>query len=105
VTPIYTDCCGPRRLGASDSARSDAAVEIYPNPAHDLLTIELNKNIESGQHVRIEVTDMQGKLMLYQEYVSDSPIFQLDISELSAGMYIVNVRAGESCKMQKISVE
>lgn len=105
VLPIYVDCCGPRRMIGPDSTAADAAVEIFPNPAHDALTITLNENVPAGQVVRVEVTDMQGKQMLYQEYASDARSFRLDITGMSAGMYIVNVTTGENCTMQKISVE
>lgn len=104
VTSIVVDCCDPKRLAGPDG-QGDALVSVYPNPAHDMLTIELNKNMEPGQEVHIEVTDLQGKQMLTQEYLSDLQIYQLDLSGLSAGMYLVTITTGENCMTQKISIE
>lgn len=105
VTPIYIDCCGPRRMAGPDGDASDAVVNIYPNPAHDHLTIELNENVSDGQQVMIEVTDMQGKRMFYEEYISDTRSYQIDFSGFDIGMYIVNVTAGDRTTIQKITVE
>jgi hypothetical protein len=105
VTSVVIDCCDPKRMAGPVDDDAQAAVYVYPNPAHNVLVIALNENIGDGQQVRVEVTDMQGKQMIYQEYVSDSHEYRLDITALSSGMYIVNVTTGENTMTQKVSVE
>lgn len=56
-------------------------IAIYPNPATDFITLtNLNKN-------NIEIFDISGKLMLSKRIDSDN--FNLDISNLKSGNYII----------------
>ncbi|WP_298503113.1 T9SS type A sorting domain-containing protein [uncultured Maribacter sp.] len=60
---------------------------IYPNPIEDLLNIETN--IES-EKINVSIYNLSGKLMLNKSFAKNSsaPI-SLNISNLSAGMYLV----------------
>ena len=105
VTTIYVDCCGPKRLMGPDNNSDASTVNIYPNPAHDHLTVELSENTTDGKIVTVEISDMQGKRMFYQEYTSDQRTIQIDFNGFSAGLYVVNVNTGAQTVTQKISVQ
>lgn len=64
-------------------------LSIYPNPTHDFLTV-------SGLHQKAQITllDITGKAIQSIAYYDGG---QIDISGLSAGMYILKVQTTESC--------
>ena len=59
---------------------------IYPNPANQSFTICFTESQESVKQLCI--LDMQGKIMLRQENLSDNTV---NISNLPSGTYIVQV--------------
>jgi subtilisin family serine protease len=62
---------------------------VYPNPASDVLTIAMPGNC-SG---KINICDMQGRVISELDVESDKK-YQIDIQQLSQGIYIVNFRNG-----------
>lgn len=63
--------------------------KVYPNPATDFVNIQLN----SGKESTLKVFNSQGKLMHTVE--SSTANIQLDLSSLSAGLYIIQVSNSE----------
>jgi hypothetical protein len=69
-------------------------INIYPNPSKDW--IKIDGLTESSN---IQIFDITGKLILQQEYQVDDKI---DISSLTTGMYILNIRNSEGVSSKKI---
>lgn len=65
---------------------SKKLIKIYPNPANQLLTIDMG--LLSGTKT-IEIIDTQGKLLLSK--ISDDQIVTLEITTIPIGCYFVNV--------------
>ena len=61
---------------------------IWPNPANDVLNIEMNNRNSTGLHV--EIKDLLGRSVLTTS--ANSSKFQIDISALNSGVYCVVVR-------------
>lgn len=80
-------------------------VKIYPNPAENILNINL-LNFEN-QIFTVQIYDLAGKLII--ENTLDKSINQLNIEELSKGMYMLKLydqsetKAYKSFKFQKIN--
>jgi hypothetical protein len=66
----------------------------YPNPVKDLLTLPCN-----GENVRVEIFDLNGA-RFYSGLLSGQGACRLNVSFLSAGVYIVSVN-GELFKIIK----
>ena len=69
-------------------------MQLYPNPVNDLLTFPCN-----GESVRVEIYDLKGT-RLFSGLSPGKDSCQLDVSFLSAGVYVVNVE-GENFKIIK----
>ena len=63
----------------------ESEINIYPNPSHDFVTIQLSKNLENNQ---VEIQDLSGKILCSHSFTDKS---SLDISHLSAGTYFIRV--------------
>lgn len=66
------------------------AFRISPNPASDVLYIDLAMNEQS-----LSITDLSGRVILNRDGLSASSRHKVDISSLPAGIYIVRV-SGEN---------
>ena len=67
-----------------EEARSMA---IYPNPAVDRLFVNLgNRHVKSGQ---LKIMDLTGKLVITADVQPGFSLYQLDVAQLSRGMYMI----------------
>ncbi len=78
------------------SANADGGFEIYPNPAHDNLTVKASQNISS-----IEIVNMLGQTVISIGQTNESSK-QVDINTLNAGVYFVKVTTSDSQKLIKL---
>lgn len=69
-------------------------INIYPNPSKDWIKIDGISEVSD-----VQIFDITGKLVLQQEYQIDD---RIDISNLTVGMYILNIRNSEGVSSKKI---
>ena len=74
--------------------KEGSAKLLYPNPVNDWLTLPCN-----GEYTRVEIRDLKGT-RLFSGWLSGQDACQLNVSFLSAGVYMVSVE-GESFKIIK----
>lgn len=80
-----------------DESISETGGNVYPNPSSDVITIQVNKTLSAGAIVN--VYSISGHLMMSVPYQNT-----LDISDLSNGMYILDVvNQGESVYRERVS--
>lgn len=86
--------------GALSIAQSEefAALRIYPNPAKEYFTISNNEVIKNGT---IKVYNITGQEVLSQT-ISGSSLNRVNISQLSSGMYTVQINDGKTRKVKKL---
>ncbi|MGB3592435.1 MAG: fibronectin type III domain-containing protein [Nonlabens sp.] len=80
---------------AGTSSLSGLEVNVYPNPVVNTLKIATTETIDD-----IQVFNLQGQLMLSSK--PNSTGADLDFSNLTTGMYLVNVRSGEKQEVVRI---
>lgn len=112
VDPVYVFNIGKAAVGAlqhfagasvtlgTDDVRADnslEAIKIYPNPAHDVLNIELPKNYKN---FKVEISDMNGRLLLNAENEK-----KMNTSGLMNGVYMVTVQSDKNSVTRKIIIE
>ncbi len=73
------------------------AMMIYPNPANDILNIELSKAINSGI---AEVRNMQGQLVLSNP-INGQRQFSINLKSLTAGVYSLLIHNNENIQIVK----
>jgi hypothetical protein len=72
--------------------QSNISLNIYPNPAQDLLTID-------GTYTAVDIFDVFGKLVLSSEYAEN-----INVSSLADGIYMLNITTEKGIKTQKITI-
>ncbi len=71
----------PIAVGLNDDLYDISSISFYPNPATNLVKIESKTSIQS-----IKVYNLNGQLILLQKNSN-----QIDVTELSKGMYIIEI--------------
>ena len=80
-------------------------LEIYPNPAKNnaVLSVSLNNNSKVNVTV-LNIVGQQVKTTSVGGQVGENKI-NIDLSGLSAGVYLVNIKAGNATGTKKLIVE
>ena len=75
------------------------ALEVYPNPVHDVVTIA-NLNVEGN--ATITLVDVQGKVIYTTTITNVNGNYELDLSAFENGIYIIEVTS--ELNTQKVRV-
>ncbi|MBC7863049.1 MAG: T9SS type A sorting domain-containing protein, partial [Bacteroidia bacterium] len=83
-------------VGIGAAGNSTKNVTAFPNPAADLLT--LNINGLNGKQLLISVFNVMGEKISSEKMQTGSPVYfkHIDLSALSAGLYFVEVTDGNN---------
>lgn len=73
--------------------RVQTTISVYPNPATDVLTIDLGKDQALISDVAIQITDMSGRIV--GGSTTSGQKTELSVSLLASGNYIVNIVKGD----------
>ena len=84
----------------SVSQNTKGLIRITPNPTSDKVNIQLNQNDVSNQTATVILFDMTGRQVLTQSTTAGA--FQLDLSHLAKGMYVVTVQSNNAVYQEKI---
>lgn len=82
-----------------DEVEVSNSIKVYPNPVSDFLHIELTKPLVGVMQARI--INLQGQLLQNYQYtqLQDAPV--IDVSNLPAGLYFLNLSFGDGQKIMK----
>lgn len=86
-------------LGVTDNKLA-TMLSVYPNPASNMINIRLDSSIDTSD-CAITLYDMQGRVVKqFDKYVES-----INVSDLSAGIYLLNIAADGGKTTRKIVVE
>ena len=98
----YVDNC----VGISETNKT-IGIEIFPNPVHDLLNIKLT-NLSSVNDIDLHLFDLSGREVMSKEFSglnSTHAEFTVDLQNISAGFYTIELTQGDQSITSKITVE
>ena len=78
---------------------SENSILVYPNPAKNLLTIQLGTSLKGS----LNFTDISGKLIFSKEITSAQT--QLNVDQLSAGTYFIQFNLEGQVLVKKLIIE
>jgi hypothetical protein len=88
-----------------DEDIAEQALQIFPNPTVNMITLDLT--LKTAKNITVEITNTAGASMQSLQFPSDNLSVHQNISlkELPAGAYIITVKAGEQKWIRKIVKE
>jgi len=104
--PVVTDSLVTNRVvlcvltGNPELAEISNQLKVYPNPFESELTVEVENNFPFS----LSLTDLSGKLILYEEYPAsrNSSVIKLETGALTHGTYLLTVFGKEQKVTRKI---
>ena len=72
--------------------------EVYPSPASDIITVSNKNNVSVNS---ISIVDLNGRVLNQLRYTNQSKV-QINISNLSAGIYMMNINTVNGIATKKI---
>ncbi len=84
-------CSKGERIPKTD----EGFMQIYPNPVMEKVTIEIAAEEESVS-TSIRISDLSGRVIAryYPDYNTSNLNFQMDVSNLAQGVYVVSLASG-----------
>lgn len=76
---------------------------MYPNPAKEVVNLKFNQL--SSHSIKVNIYNIQGKLVHHVSKTLNNQAVQLDISSLSTGMYFLKVNDGVNESTKKLMVK
>jgi len=89
----------------NDKIYSDEQFSIYPNPSSDYLILEFNSI--AGKEGKIEVTDINGKILCTKALAEkkEERTFTISTQSFSSGIYFLKISSGSSISVKKFIIE
>ena len=88
TTIVYTDADNVR-----DNPLSEVKINVYPNPAAELVAIQVNNSLQTN--MTVSLLDVNGKLIDNTTIARGSTIAYFDLQKIYAGKYLVRVTNGD----------
>jgi hypothetical protein len=100
-TDMFMMRLGATTVGLDDPLFVSNSFYAYPNPATDILTVSFAKTAMIESTLRLFAMD--GKCVITKEVLANNDQeYELNVSSLPAGMYILELQQGEKHEQQKI---
>ncbi len=84
------------------SAEDNNGIDVYPNPAKDVVNINFGKQNHNVNNVRM--TDIQGRCVLNTDINNSHSSVALPVGNFAAGIYFVQMQTATGVVSQKITV-
>lgn len=85
-------------ITAVETINNAIEVQIYPNPASDQMTVE----VTDVRVQTIELLDYQGRIVRQQNNIGENSVIQLNLSNVSNGLYLLQLTTEEGLVTRKI---
>ena len=79
-----------KKVQDDDSNFNAWNISIAPNPASNNLNLTWEQSKSFNKELTIKLMDLQGKILLTRNVAGDVGNINLDVSNISAGVYILN---------------
>ncbi|MCB2379396.1 T9SS type A sorting domain-containing protein [Hymenobacter sp. BT635] len=85
------------------SAALDYAINVFPNPSAGIFSVDI-KGANAKGAMQVEVMNSLGQIV-HSASVRDNQLNKLDLSNLSAGMYVLKVKSGNDFSVRNLSIQ
>jgi hypothetical protein len=96
---------GCHLVGVEEKTKQRPKVMVYPNPAHDYLAVFVPAST-SNQALQIQLINLEGKVVLEDQFTQSDATYLLELKNISAGLYVLKVlQNGDLLQAEKVVVE
>ena len=89
-------------LGLTNALANQIAVQLYPNPASDNATLDING---LNQEAKIVISDLQGRILSQDNINAGTTRYTINVSDMTSGVYYIRIITDNVVSTQKLIVE
>jgi hypothetical protein len=97
-TTTYT----PSAAGINQNTLENMNIEVFPNPANDLVAIQVKGLLE--ENLTVSLVDMTGRIIQQKTLVAGSTILYFDTQTAYAGEYFLRINSTAGSIVKKLSI-
>ena len=86
----------------TDDLNADNAIELFPNPARDMVHLQMKNPLQEAGQLR--VLNAQGQLVIKQLMSLGSQHMDINTSQLASGVYLLELYSGEQSYTEKLII-
>jgi hypothetical protein len=87
-----------------DTPLSNESFKVYPNPASEMINLEVN--LERSSNATITIANINGQVITFQDHPNiRNERISINVSEYPAGSYLARIATEEGTKTLKFIVE
>ena len=90
-------------LANDDFALNNLDITVYPNPASELIVIQIGSLV--SQNFTVDLVDINGKVILTNKINQGQTLSYLDVQTVHSGVYFVRISDGVNYKSTKVVIE
>jgi hypothetical protein len=90
-------------VGVDNSVHNDDIVKVFPNPAKDNITIELNDH--NSKNYNVDIINYLGQKLLSEDFKpANNSILSIPVSNLTQGVYFVLIKTDKGTYHKKLVI-
>jgi hypothetical protein len=111
LNELYYACVVPSEVANGNISVNEVSVDminnilVYPNPAEDMITVEIGLINNVKANIRLVSVTGQQVMSEQVQLIEGNNFMKLDLSGLAKGVYMLNVGAGSLSKTQRVVVK
>lgn len=86
------------------SGNNNPEIVSYPNPVDSNLNIDLH-NLPDSTYIKMMLSDINSANIIFEEEITNSKKFKLDVSKFKSGIYILKILVNENVYTKKIIIK
>ncbi|MGK0233236.1 MAG: hypothetical protein ACI9VJ_000506, partial [Salibacteraceae bacterium] len=90
-------------LGVSETIFNELNITIFPNPAADLIAVQLGSLV--FDELQVELFDISGKLIKSTNIKKGSTIAYFDVQTVYEGVYLVKISNNKKSVIKKVIIK
>jgi hypothetical protein len=102
VTTV-TEATSTYTLTNNEFSIDEASIKIFPNPASQLIAIQVNGLVENT--IAIDLIDINGKLIKSTLINTGQSIAYFDVQDIYDGTYIIKFTSGNTSKSNQVIIK
>lgn len=87
-------------LPLAEETLSDRQLKVYPNPAHDVIHIELTMG--QKKEINMTLTDASGRAVVHKQFAPTSSLSESIAMPHAQGTYLLKIQVGEGTLIRKV---
>ncbi len=104
-TSTFCDTVTVINTGIIGQVIEGAVIDIYPNPSNGQFTV--NIEVDSAEEINFDITDAAGRVLLSENFATVAGTLRRDVNlgNLSAGIYFVNINVDGKYAVRKVMIK